>query len=161
MWPLYASAGMMDRARELAKTRLPALQQKLADYPLGGEPVAKDLARSRLINAEILLDHRDDALAHLDAWRVDLETRQINRRAGGEPIMSLPRGYAKLGRYEEAIAVLSEMMKYGRAMGYKLRDTPEFAPLRDDPRFLELRRRAESWADRQPDPVDDPVEPRK
>lgn len=76
----------------------------------------------------------------------------VNRRACGPFMMNLPRYYSMLGQYEAAIEVLGEFMKAGRTLGYDLRDSAAFDPLRDDPRFQELSRRAEAWTALQPDP---------
>ena len=82
-----------------------------------------------------------------------------NRRAGGPFMMNLPRYYAMLGQPDAAIAVLREFVKVGRSLGYDLRDSAAFASLRDDPRFVELRRQAETWAAMQPEPADEPAAP--
>lgn len=69
-------------------------------------------------------------------------------------MMNLPRWYATLGKHEAAIEILEQFMAAGRSLGYDLRDTAAFAPLRDDPRFVKLRQEAEARAAMQPDPVD-------
>ena len=69
--------------------------------------------------------------------------------------MNLPRGYALLGKRDAAIELLQEFAAVDRAMGYDLRDSAAFAPLRDDPRFVKLREQAEARAALQPEPPDD------
>ena len=62
--------------------------------------------------------------------------------------------YAQLGHRDEAIAILRRAQDEGFQWGYTLRDDPDLASLRDDPRFQELRQQAEAFAKAQPDPVD-------
>ena len=162
MWPRFADAGLTDRARELAAAALPTARTRLEEVERDFIPrtevdrTRRDSARSDLIGIEIFLGNHDSALALLDRWRRDAEQLPLNRRYGG--ITSrIPIYYAQLGKHDVAIELLRQSMDTGIMLGYDLRDTPEYAALKNDPRFLELRRRAEEWAASRPNPPDDPA----
>ncbi|MEO6569628.1 MAG: protein kinase [Opitutaceae bacterium] len=158
---VYAAAGMNDRARALAEAQLPDLRKSYAEFPEvpfnDSQLQRKEETRSMLIAAEMVLGHREAALSLLDAWWHEAEKRKPNRRVGGLFILNVPRYYAVLGQHDAAIEILAHFMTLGRSLGYDLRDSVAFAPLRDDPRFVKLRREAEAWAAVQPDPQDEPA----
>jgi serine/threonine protein kinase/tetratricopeptide (TPR) repeat protein len=158
-WDVYAAAGMMDQARSLAEKAVRGLYSGFAAFPSKSqnetEMTRRDIVRSQLIAAEIVLGHHEAALGLLDGWRAELPDRKPNRRAGGPVAMTLPGGYARLGKPDVAIELLHEFDAVGRAMGYDLRDSAVFASLRGNPRFEALRAQAEARAALQPDPTDD------
>jgi hypothetical protein len=111
------------------------------------------LLRSQFIRAEIVLGHRDAAIAALDQWRRENQLVQNNywrvTRVG-----SLAPLYALLGKADEAMAALREYAASGLQLPYSLRYDLDFAPIRSDPRFQELMQQQDAWAQAQPDPVD-------
>jgi serine/threonine protein kinase len=162
MWSTFADAGLIDRARELAAAAFPAARTRLEEVERDYIPRTeidrnrRDGARSSLIGIEIFLGNHDSALALLDRWRKDAEQLPLNRRYGG--ITSrIPIYYAQLGKHDVAIELLRQSMDTGIMLGYDLRDTPDYAALKSDLRFLELCRRAEAWAASRPNPPDDPA----
>jgi TolB-like protein len=164
-WEMYAAAGLTTRARALAEAALPAARKKFQDLSgithTDAERNRKDAARVELIATEIALGLPESAQTRVDEWRRMVDQLPPNRRAGTAGTR-LPGFYVQLGQPDVAIALLRRSLADGRNPGYEFRDTPSYAPLRDDPRFLELRRQAESWAAMQPDPPDDPsASPRK
>ena len=62
--------------------------------------------------------------------------------------------YAQLGKPDEEITLIRELLSAGFHLGYELRDNLYLAPVRSDPRFQELMKQEEAWAKAQPDPVD-------
>ncbi len=122
---------------------------------------SKELARGNraavplllFIRAEIVLGHRDVAIAALEQWRREIQLMQNNyqRRYVGSYVANL---YALLGKADEATTLLSEFMAGGLQHHYSLRYDPDFALIRSDPRFQELMRQQDAWAKAQPDPVD-------
>ncbi|MFO1448267.1 MAG: protein kinase [Opitutaceae bacterium] len=145
------AAGLVGPARAAAESEQAAAQAALER----GD--RSDRTRSRLISAKIVLGQHESAAADLETWRREVDTRpSIYQRASG---MSgrVTVFYARLGQREVAIARLRDETTAGVPAGYWLRDNGDFAPLRNDPRFLELCREAEAWANRQPDPPDDAV----
>lgn len=111
--------------------------------------------RNRLVRAEIALGNHAAALTALESWRRSVEDlpattvriTEFNRQAAGL--------YALLGRADEAVMLLRDLMANGFAWGgLSLRLSPDFAPIRDDPRFMELAAQVEARAKAQPDPVD-------
>ncbi|MFO1447227.1 MAG: serine/threonine-protein kinase [Opitutaceae bacterium] len=162
-WEAYAGAGMVDRARILAEAALVSSHKSLEalsdNLRTEGERNRKDSYLGQIIAAEIMLGQRESARARLEAWRRDTAQRAPNRRSGVPAVTSMPRYYAQLGETEVTLALLTQSLADGRSLGYELRDTIQYAALRDDPRFLALRRQAEAWAAMQPDPADEPAAP--
>ncbi len=154
---VFAEAGLMDRARELATAALPAARKKFAEDD-HSDPFSmrSDRLCSDLIRTEIVLDLRQSALARLDEWRREVEQRLPNRRSAGL-VQRMPALYVALGQPDAAIEILRRTMADGISWGYDLRDSLMYASMRNDPRFLEVMRQAEAWAALQPDPPDDPV----
>ncbi len=158
-WEIFANAGLMDRARGLAAAALEDARRKFeADDRSDSFSQRFDQLCLDLIRMEIVLDLRESALARLDEWRREVEQRLPNRRSAGL-VSHMPVLYATLGQHDAAIEVLRRLLADGIALGYDLRDSPGYASMRDDPRFLELRRQAEDWASTRPDPLDDSVPP--
>ena len=58
------------------------------------------------------------------------------------------------GRSTVCFGPVNQFLADGRTLGYELRDLPGFASMREDPRFVKLRQRAEAWAAALPDPPD-------
>ncbi|MSU25034.1 MAG: hypothetical protein EXS32_14600 [Opitutus sp.] len=109
--------------------------------------------QSLFIRAEIILGHRDAAVAALEQSRREIQLMQNNhqRRLAEANRANL---YALLGQADEAIEVLREYMASGLQFPISLRYHFDFALIRSDPRFQELMRQQEAWAKAQPDPVD-------
>ena len=107
------------------------------------------------VNAEIILGHREKALALLDEWkREEQHGLSVSRRMFLFSFWAAP-AYGRLGRADDAIAILREMETEGfNFNGYDLRYNLAYAPIRNDPRFQELMKQQEAWAKAQPDPVD-------
>ena len=80
----------------------------------------------------------------------------MNRRSAGVTAQ-IPIYYAQLRKHDVAIELLRQAMDAGIMLGYDLRDTPDYATLKSDSRFIELCRRAEAWAASRPNPPDDPA----
>ena len=141
--------GREDAARRLA-TEISATALKELERDNRGQAT-----RRNFIRAEIVLGHRDAALAALEEWRRENQLVQNNfqRLAAGFGNQA-PMLYALLGKADEAIALLREFAASGLQFTFSLRYDLDFAPIRSDPRFQELMRQQEAWAKAQPDPVD-------
>jgi hypothetical protein len=160
IWELYAAAGLTTRAKALAEAALPAAQKNFQELsgPTRTDTARNDreAARVELIATEIALGLHESARTRVEEWRRVVDQLPPNRRAGVAGTR-LPGFYVQLGQPDVAIALLRRSLADGRNPGYEFRDTPGYAPLRDDPQFLELRQQAEAWAAKQPDPPDDPT----
>ncbi len=145
-------------------SRLLALGHKEAARRLAEEIsawAAKELARgnratspqSLFIRAELVLGRRDAAVAALEQWRREYQLVQnhYQRMVRGWHLASV---CALLGQVELAIELLREYAASGLHFPSSLRYNPDFALVRNDPRFQELTRQQEAWAKAQPDPVD-------
>ncbi|MEY2879788.1 MAG: hypothetical protein RLZZ15_2168 [Verrucomicrobiota bacterium] len=146
-------------------SRLVALRREDAARRLAAEIGAtalKELERDNrgswtrriFITAEIMLGHRDAALAALEEWRRESQLVQNNFQRLQGFATHAPMPYALLGKADEAIALLREFAASGLHFPFSLRYDFDFAPIRRDPRFQELMRQQEAWAKAQPDPVD-------
>ncbi len=146
---LLAAAGRDDLVRRHAEEQRERAAQEFA------RGNRAPLVRNRLVSAEIALGDRAAALAALDEWRqsvAGLPGAQARIRDFGS--LAAPH-YARLGRADEAVALLRDMKVHGFAnLGMPLRNRADFAPIRADPRFQELAAQAEALARAQPDPVD-------
>ncbi len=107
------------------------------------------------VHAEISLGHRDAALAALADWRGEVQRVPSTYRRMTEFQRRAALAYGRLGKADEAVALLRELEANGFTLsGYSLRYDLAYAPIRDDPRFQQLIQQAEAWAKAQPDPVD-------
>jgi TolB-like protein len=112
--------------------------------------------RLHFVKAELLLGHAESAAAELAALRRETGEQDPGPfRANYEFRRWAPAFYVALGRKDDALAVLSESQAAGFQPGHSLRTDPSLAALRDDPRFQELTKQAEAWADAQPAPADE------
>ncbi len=144
---LLPALGRDETARRLAEVMSARVSKELArGNRAGGQLIL-------LVRTEIVLGHRDAAIAALEQWRREIQLMQNNyqRRFIGAHLANL---YALLGKADEATTLLREFMADGLQWHYSLRFDLDFAPIRSDPRFQELMRQQEAWAQAQPDPVD-------
>ncbi|MBL9199045.1 MAG: protein kinase [Opitutaceae bacterium] len=148
-YALLAAAGRDDLVRRRAEERWTRATQELA------RGNASPLARNRLVDAAIALGRREDALAALEEWRASVAALPGARaRIRDFGSFAIPH-YARLGRADEAIAFLRDMVAQGfSGLTMLLRNRADFAPIRHDPRFQELAAQAEALARAQPDPLD-------
>jgi TolB-like protein len=112
--------------------------------------------RNSLVRAEIALGYHEAALALLEEWRADTAQRPSANARVYEFNRPAARLYARLGRADEACALLREMAANGYVtVGFEARDSVDYAPIRSDPRIQEFIRHANALAAAQPDPVED------
>ena len=161
-WKMFSDAGLVDSARTLALAELPNARESFEKIDRA-DHTRTDLilghwqgALYNLICIEIEIGNRENVLALLETWRTAAQKMTPNRRAASFGAFA-PACYASLGRSDEAIDLLRQTPNEGLVLGFELRDTPAYSSLQKDPRFQELRREAEAWAARQPDPPDDPA----
>lgn len=112
------------------------------------------LVRQAMIRAEIALGRTEVASALLEEWRQENERGSSAQSRLMDFTWRAATLYALLGRADEAVALLRELQREGFHFGFELRVHPEVAPIRNDPRFLEIVREEEAWAKAQPDPID-------
>lgn len=148
---LLLAVGFTDRARRrAAELRADALSRM-------AQGNRAPLVRASLVIAEITLGHRASALSALGEWRLEAERYPSAYRRMFDYGQFAVGLYAHLGKLDEAIALLSE----NSALGFQpdlqsMRPQLNLSPLRDDPRFQELMRKANTWAAAQPAPEDEP-----
>ncbi len=144
---LYA-VGELDLARRRAEgIRSDAMKQVARGNR--GPNVMNSLAR-----AEFVLGHQAAALTAMDEMRRDARSRLgafLRICEGNFRVFGL---YAQLGKPDEEIALIREFLSAGFHLGYELRDNPDFAPVRADPRFQEMMKQESAWAAALPDPID-------
>jgi hypothetical protein len=147
--PTLLALGWDDRARAWAEK---SREEALKEFERGNRA---PLVRASFVSAEIILGHRDSALAELKRWREEtLRVPSVSRRMieFNEGVVSL---YARLGMADETVALLRELAANGyQTGGFSLRYSQSYALVRNDPRFQELMQQAEAWAKAQPDPTD-------
>lgn len=141
--------GLRDRARAWAEI---ASAEATKQFSRGNR---SPLARRNFVGAEIVLGHRDSALAELGEWRAESQRVPSVLRRMIEFNLPAAALYARLGVADEAVALLREVAanRY-LTEGFALRYRPDYALVRNDPRFQELMKQQEAWATAQPDPAD-------
>jgi hypothetical protein len=155
-WRLLADAGLTDHVREFAEAVRASASSQLEDLgDLVRPPNVRDNLRANLIAAEIALGLDESALAHLDAWRQEVLKRSEGSYRSAGAVTHIAPFYARLGRPDRAIEMLRQGMADGLVLGYELRDSISYSAMRDDPRFQDLRRPAETWAASLPEPPDE------
>jgi tetratricopeptide (TPR) repeat protein len=145
---LLLALGREEQARQRAKEILADTTRELA------RGNRAPLVRTAFIRAEILLGHRDSALAALREWREEAQRMPSDYRRLSEFTSTASALYALLGQADEAVALMRELKANGYIARYGLRHNPDFAPIRSDPRFQEIERQYEAWRKTLPDPVD-------
>ncbi len=152
--PVLEAIGREDLMRSLAgKVRARELGELARGNRVPG-------VRQRLVRAEIALEHRDAALALLAEWRADTARRPSAFARLYEFHRLAAVLYARLGRADEANALLREMAANGfMNVGFEARDAIDYAPIRGDPRIQQFIRQASALAAAQPDPPDEPRPP--
>jgi TolB-like protein/thioredoxin-like negative regulator of GroEL len=147
---LLANAGLTERARRAAEAGRDEAQAALDRGRMGPEP------HFGLAAAAITLGDRDLALAELNTARQALvQNENIYNRWNMLRLNVIPF-YARLDARDTVIALLQEGIAAGFPPALELRDSLDYATVRDDKRFQELIRMVEARAAAQPDPTDDP-----
>jgi len=145
---MLLAIGRKEPARQRAQEILVDTQQQFAR---GNRAPAM---RTAFIRAEIVLGHRESALTTLQEWREEAQRIPSTYRRLSEFTLQAPALYARLGRADEAIGLLQELQANRFRPRFELRHNPDFAAIRDDPRFQELVQQHEAWTKTLPDPVD-------
>jgi TolB-like protein/thioredoxin-like negative regulator of GroEL len=147
---MLVALGMNDRAQMWAEA---ARAEALKQFARGNN---SPIAQLNLVSAEIVLGHRDSALAALKDWSAKTQTEPGGSARRLEDFVTLASGlYGRLGMADEMIALLRERAaNIDRTDGFDLRYNPDYALIRNDPRFQELMQQAEAWAKAQPHPID-------
>ena len=150
---LLIKVGLNDLARRRAAEIVAEMQRAYAQGNRSPEVYFE------LVMFTTLLGERDKALALLEEWRheahrnrsVTLRLLEFNEVAAVS--------YARLGRIDEAVALLREF----RAAGFHLQSHYERFSLEPgahlDARIVEILREEAAFASAQPDPEDDPTPP--
>ncbi len=176
---IHLILGHEREARVLVREALPALQAALAsghsqrllfdlyrlvDDPAPLRPLA-EMARTQLqkeiaegvvsarslVFIELFLGDEEAALRELEAW--DQRTASLTPSYRADFFCRDAAAlYARLGRPDNAMALLQEAMRSGWHPGYLLQYLPAFAPIRNDPRFQALMKAEAAYAAAQPDP---------
>ena len=107
-----------------------------------------------LVSAEFVIGHREAALAAMEEMRRDARGRPGVFLRIYDVGSRLPGFYAQLGKPDEEIAMIREHLDAGFHFGYELKENPDYAPVRADPRFQAMMKQEEAWAKALPDPVD-------
>jgi len=145
---LLRALGLDELARRRAgEVRTAALQE----FQRGNRAPA---VCQNLVLAETTLGHLDAALVTLEQWRKETQRLPSASRRDLDFCQRAFGLYAQLGKVDEEIALIRDHLAGGYHLGYGLRYTLEFAPIRSDSRVQELMKQEESWARTLPDPVD-------